>query len=178
MTKLADQRNLDIYGNSPIPWSRASDLLEAVTASLQDKDHVSVTHWLSTVGPDGSPHAAGIGAIWVDDTFYFTSGDRTRKSRNLASNPKCAISVALPGLDLIVYGTAAKVTHEATLERLANVYAAQGWPVSVRDGAFVAEFSAPSAGPPPWALYVLRPTKALGVATAEPWGATRWRLAE
>jgi hypothetical protein len=48
----------------------------------------------------------------------------------------------------------------------------------VKDGAFTAEFSAPSAGPPPWALYVLTPSVAFGVATAEPWGATRWRLDE
>lgn len=178
MTKVIDERNLDIYGNQPIPWSRATGGLEAITDSLQDEGHAPVTHWLSTVGTDGTPHVAGIGAIWVDDTFYFTSGDGTRKSRNLASNPMCAVAVALPGLDLIVHGTAAKVTDEATLERLAKVYADQGWPASVRDGAFVAEFSAPSAGPPPWALYVMTPSKAIGVATAEPAGATRWRLAD
>ena len=178
MTKAIEERNLDIYGNAPIPWSRASDLLEGVTGSLQDKDHAPITHWLSTASPDGSPHVAGIGAVWVDGTFYFTSGDRTRKIRNLAANPRCAISVALAGLDLVVHGTAAKVTDDATLQRLARLYAAQGWPASVKDGAFTAEFSAPSAGPPPWALYVLTPSVAFGVATAEPWGATRWRLDE
>ena len=178
MTRAIEERNLDIYGNAPIPWSRASDLLEGVTVSLQDKDHATVTHWLSTVSPDDSPHVAGIGAVWVDGTFYFTSGDPTRKSRNLAANPRCAISVSLPGLDLVVHGTAAEVTDEATLQRLAELYAAQGWPASVKDGAFVAEFSAPSAGPPPWALYVMTPGTAFAVATAEPWGATRWRLGE
>ena len=30
--------------------------------------------------------------------------------------------------------------------------------------------------PPPWNLYVVRPTTAFGVATAEPSGATRWRF--
>lgn len=178
MTKPVDERNLDIYGSPPIPWSRASDLLEGVTGSLQDKDHAPITHWLSTMSPNGTPHVAGVGAVWVDHTFYFTSGDRTRKSRNLASNPRCAISVALSGLDLIVNGTAAKVTDETTLERLARLYAAQGWPASVKDGAFVAEFSAPSAGPPPWALYVMTPSTGFGVATAEPWGASRWQLAD
>jgi hypothetical protein len=177
MTKAVDQKNLDIYGNPPIPWSRASNLLEAVTDTLQDKDHAPITHWLSTVSPNKTPHVAGVGAVWVDSTFYFTSGDRTRKSRNLANNPQCAISVALPGLDLIVNGTAARVTDEATLQRLARLYAAQGWPASVKDGAFTAEFSAPSAGPPPWALYVMTPSTAFGVATAEPWGASRWQLA-
>jgi hypothetical protein len=44
----------------------------------------------------------------------------------------------------------------------------------VSDGALTAEYSAPSAGPPPWNLYTVTPTTAFGVASAEPWGATRW----
>ena len=70
-----------------------------------------------------------------------------------------------------------KVADDATLRRLAKRYADQGWPASVKDGAITAEYSAPSAGPPPWDLYVFTPTTAFGVATAEPNGATRWRFA-
>jgi hypothetical protein len=115
-----------------------------------------------------------VGALWLDDRFYFTSGANTRKSKNLARNPNCVLSVALRDLDLVVEGTAAKVTDEATLERLAKAYAAQGWPATAKDGALTAEYSAPSAGPPPWDLYEVTPHTAFGVATAEPWGATRW----
>ena len=77
---------------------------------------------------------------------------------------------------LVVEGTAARVTDASTLRRLAQLYAAQGWPATVKDGALTAEFSAPSAGPPPWDLYAVTPTTAFGVATAEPYGATRWRF--
>jgi hypothetical protein len=42
----------------------------------------------------------------------------------------------------------------------------------------VAPYSAPSAGPAPWDLYELTPAKAIGVATGEPFGATRWRFAQ
>ena len=162
------QTNLDIYGSAPISWSRALD-------QLQD-DSAKKTTWLATVRPDGRPHVAGVGALWLDGTFYFTSGAGTRKSRDLAANPHCVLSVALPDLDLVVEGTAAKVTDDATLQRLAERYAAQGWPARVEDGAFTAPYSAPSAGPPPWYLYVLTPSTAFGVATAEPFGATRWRF--
>ena len=117
-----------------------------------------------------------MGALWVDGRFYFTSGARTRKSRNLAANPNCALSMVLKGLDLAVEGRAEKVTDPATLERLAARYAAQGWPARAIDGALTAEFSAPSAGPAPWELYVVTPVTAFGVATAEPYGATRWRF--
>ena len=112
--------------------------------------------------------------MWVDGMFYFASGVKTRKSRNLADNADCVISVRLPDLDLVVEGTAAKVTDEPTLERVAVLFNAGGWPATVENGAFTAPYSAPSAGPPPWDLYEFRPTTAFGVATAEPYGAMRW----
>jgi hypothetical protein len=51
-----------------------------------------------------------------------------------------------------------------------------GWDPQVRDGAFWHEYSAPSAGPPPWDVYEITPTTIFAVATAEPNGATRWKL--
>ena len=77
-----DQTNLDIYGHEPLPWSRATELLEAETG-------MDVTHFLATVRPDGRPHVAGIGALWLDDRFYFTTGAKTQKGRNLAGQPDC-----------------------------------------------------------------------------------------
>jgi hypothetical protein len=165
-----DQTNLDIYGHPPIPWSRAEHQLEAAVGQ-------SASHFfLATVRPDGRPHVAGVGALWVDGRFYIVSGAGTRKSRNLAERADCVISVALPDLDLVVEGAATKVTDGPTLQRLAERYDAQGWPATVKDGAFTAPYSAPSAGPPPWDLYEFTPRTAFGVASAEPHGATRWRF--
>ncbi len=56
------------------------------------------------------------------------------------------------------------------------MFATAGWAPEVRDGAFQHEYSAPSAGPPPWYLYEFTPETVFGVATAEPYGATRWRV--
>jgi hypothetical protein len=162
--------NLDIYGHPPIPWSRAERQLEAAFGKMD------VHFFLATVRPDGRPHVAGVGALWVDGKFYIVSGPGTRKSRNLAERADCAISVNLPDLDLVVEGTATKVTDEGTLQRLAKLYDSQGWPVTAKDGAFTAPYSAPSAGPPPWDLYEFTPATAFGVATAEPHGATRWNF--
>jgi pyridoxine/pyridoxamine 5'-phosphate oxidase len=170
-----EEKNLDIYGSAPIRWSRPLAQLEATTPKSEEA-HAPKTYWLATVRPDGRPHIAGVGALWVDGKFYFTSGAGTRKSRNLAENPNCVISVALGDLDLTVEGTATKVTDATTLQRMAERYAAQGWPARATGTALTAEYSAPSAGPPPWDLFVMTPSKAFGVATAEPFGATRWRL--
>jgi len=160
-------KNLDIYGAKPLPWSRALKQLGSNTAG---------TYWLATTRPDGRPHVAAVGALWVDGKIYFVSGTPTRKSRNLATNPRCVVSVSLTGIDVVFEGAAIRVTDRPTLLRLAQRYAAQGWPASVSGTALTAEYSAPSAGPAPWNLYVLRPSTAFGVATADPPGATRWRF--
>ncbi|MBI2756851.1 MAG: pyridoxamine 5'-phosphate oxidase family protein [Chloroflexi bacterium] len=160
--------NLDRYGSSPLPWSRARDSLAAPPYHQ--------TFFLGTVGPDGRPHAAGVGALWSEGDLYVVSGPGTRKSRNLAANPACAISAAMTGIDLVFEGEATRVTDGPTLERLAALYRAQEWPAQVEGDAFTAPYSAPSAGPPPWHLYRFTVHTAFGVATEEPNGATQWRF--
>jgi Pyridoxamine 5'-phosphate oxidase len=165
-----DAKNLaELYGLDPIPWSRA---LEALETGNQRNE----TSFLATTRPDGRPHLAGVGAVWDGGKVYFVSGAGTRKSRNVAENPICAISMSLPGIDLVIEGPAERVTDDATLNRLAKRYADGGWPARVENGAFTYDYSAPSAGPPPWDLYAITPTTIFGVLAAEPGGATRWRF--
>ena len=165
-----ETKNLDIYGAAPIPWSRVEGALENIDPMT--------TYWLATTDPDGNPHIAGVGAVWSDGKFYFVSGPRLRKSRNLAANPHCAIGVGLHGIDVVVEGTASKVTDAAKLDRLVKVFGKSGWPAEVRDGGVVAPYSAPSAGSPPWDLYEVTMARATGVASEEPNGATRWEFTE
>lgn len=165
-----DVTNLDIYGNAPLEWSRPHDLLAAETPAPD------IAFYLGTVRPDGRPHAAGVGALWFDGDIYVVSGPETRKSRNLAVNPACTISARLPGIDLILEGEATRVTDRATLEEVARRYREGGWPAQVEGDAFTAPYSAPAAGPPPWHLYRLTFHTAIGTATTEPHGATRWRF--
>ncbi len=162
--------NLDRYGDPALPWSRPRDLLAASTPKP------TTPFFLGTSRPDGRPHAAGIGALWLDGDLYFTSGPGTRKARNLAANPACTISVRLEDIDLVLEGEATRVTDRPTLEQVAGLYAEGGWPAVVEGDALTAPYSAPSAGPPPWYLYRFTLHTAVGVATAEPNGATRWRF--
>jgi len=178
--KPNSEKNLDGYGSAPIAWERAHDRLEqewrlqaAAEFGGVDEPH---THWLATVRPDGRPHVMPVGAVWLDCHFYFSAGAGTRKAKNLARNPHCVITLAAAGIDLVLEGEAEKVTEDAKLHRVAEVFASQGWAPTVRDGAFYHEFSAPSAGPPPWDVYEFTPRTVFGLATAEPYGATRWRF--
>ncbi|MFL5758192.1 MAG: pyridoxamine 5'-phosphate oxidase family protein [Thermomicrobiales bacterium] len=172
------EKNLSLptYGLSPIAWDRVRERLEEEWKGQGSGSGCPHTHFLSTVRPDGKPHVMPIGAAYHDGAFYVTSGAGTQKSKNLARNPNCVLSLATPGMDIVVEGEAAKVTDNAKLNRVAEVFAAHGWAPKVENGAFVHEYSAPSAGPPPWDLYELTPKTVFGLATDEPHGATRWRL--
>jgi hypothetical protein len=170
------QVTIDSFDLDPIPWSRPRAQLVAGSSGEGSGGGTGPTYWLSTVGPDGRPHATAVGAIWADERVYFTSGPGTRKSRNLAADPRCVITVSLDDIDLVIQGSARRVTGSAALEKVAALYRDQGWPAEVSGDAFTAPYSAPSAGPAPWYLYEVEPVTAFGVATTEPGGAMRWRF--
>lgn len=170
MTKTV---NLDRDGSEPIPWSRATEQLERLQPAGGSR---GPTCWLSTTGPDGRPHVTGVVGQWLDNTLFFVSGPTTRKARNLAADPRCTFAISLQDLDLVLEGTAARVTDTGTLDRVADGYGARGWPLKVSGKFVTASFWAPSAPPPPWHLYAFTPITAVGVATAAPGGATHWRF--
>jgi hypothetical protein len=65
--------------------------------------------------------------VWIDGTFWFETGARTRKGRNLDRDPRCVLSLAT----------------------LAERWNAQGWPARV-DGsrvALTADYTAPVRRP-------------------------------
>ncbi len=165
--------NLDQYVHEPLPWSAVSERLQSGTTSGQDVFTV-----LGTVMPDGRPHAAAVGAMWIDGAWYVVSGPGTQKSRNLAHNPACTLTARLAGVDVVFAGQAHRVTEPKELERVAEVYRGGGWPAEVAGEAFTAPYSAPSGGPPPWNLYRIACEQAVGVGGASPLnGATKWTFA-
>lgn len=125
--------------------------------------------------------------LWLDGAFYFLTGEKTRKGQNLAANPRCVVtfsSTTLPSLDVILEGEARKVTDDARLRRLVDAYGTKmHWPLELRDGGIFGP-NAPTAGPPPYAFFELRPTSVIGLpglagteaGTAGSLSPTRWRF--
>ncbi|HEX8304860.1 MAG TPA: pyridoxamine 5'-phosphate oxidase family protein [Jatrophihabitans sp.] len=175
-----DATNLaDLYGLPLMEWAAIETRLHAgipqAPGSGGPNRH---TCWLSTINSDGSPHVTGIGTLWTDGAFWFETGERTRKARNLARDPRCVLSLATEDFDLVIEGDAHRITDPATVATMAQRWASEGWPVEVDETgqAITAEYSAPSAGPPPWHVYRLSARTATALATIEPGGATRWRF--
>ena len=167
-----ETKNLDLYGYPPLAWERVTDALG--TTGERDYADPASRFWIATTRPDGRPHVMAVGIVWDGDRFYLCTGAGTQKGRNLAHDPRCMVSIAAPGIDIEAEGVATVIRDDAELHRIAKLF--DDWGPQIRDGAFWHEYSAPSAGPPPWDVYEIRPTTFFAVASAEPHGATRWRV--
>lgn len=146
----------------PTVWADAAATLES--AEL---------YWLSTVRPNGRPHVTPLVGIWVDDAFVFCTGPAEQKARNLEHGSHVAVTVGVStwqaGLDVVVEGTAERVTGRGDLTALADVYRAKygdDWNFDSDDDVF---------DPDGVAAIVVRvtPTKVLAFAKS-PHGQTRF----
>ena len=139
------------------PWALARERLA--------NPEPSRTSWLATVRPDGRPHLMPINAFWIDGALHLVVGEGTRKGRNLAADGRCVVatsSTTLPSLDIVIEGRAEPVTDDDAVRHLAEVYSKSGWPLEA-DGAKVNGPNAPTAGPPPYAIFRIVPSKAFGL---------------
>ena len=173
-----ETKNLgELYDLQPMEWAPIEARLEqGITMAPDTGGPNRHPCWLATINPDGSPHGTGIGAMWIDGGWWVVTSEKSRKGRNLAWDPRCSISVGVHEFDLVVEGTAEKVTDPAVVAKVAEHFADDGWPCRVDDSgtAITAPFSAPSAGPPPWHVYRITSKRATALGTAGGGGATSW----
>ena len=164
-------------GLPPVDWAAVKEKLDAGSAPAPDA-HNARTTWLATVNEDGSPHVTAVGAVWLDGTFWFQTGTRTRKGRNVARDPRCSIAVSIRDADLVIEGNAARVTDPDVVALIAKAWAKQGWPAEPDESGsgITAPFNAPSQGPPPWNVYRIEPRSATVALGAEPGGLTRFNF--
>jgi len=123
------------------------------------------TTWLATVMPDGRPHLMPVIAFWIDDALHLVVGEGTRKGRNLLADARCSIglsSTRLPSVDLIAEGRAEPIDDAPTVSRIAEHLGANGWPLEAR-GNEVYGPNAPTAGPPPYRIFRMVPTRVFGL---------------
>jgi hypothetical protein len=81
-----------------LPWKWAAQRLKK-----------SRQYWIATTRPDGAPHMMVIWGVWLEDAFWFSTGATSRKARNLADNPRCAIGTDDAAEAVILEGTAESI---------------------------------------------------------------------
>lgn len=162
-------------GLPPVEWTSIIEKLD--TASWPSAGaHNARSTWLATTNEDGSPHVTPVGALWMEGTFWFQTGARTRKARNVERDPRCAVALSILDADVVLEGCAARVTDTGLIARLARAWADQGWPAEpdASGDGITAPYNAPSQGPPPWNVYRVAPRSAVVTLGTEPGGLTRF----
>src|SRR3954469_24630386 len=114
----------EVDGLAPIDWSLID--AELTDLSIHDDPHSPnrPTFWLTTLNADGSAHVTSVGAIWHAGSGWFQTGDRTRNVRNVSRDPRCTISVATKGFDVMLAGEAHMITDPANVAEIAARWAA------------------------------------------------------
>lgn len=169
-------RNLDGYGTAPIDWDVVKHQIDSNVPQVPGQGGPSRhTAWLTTVGTGGLPHVRPLGVLSHNGAWYFNSSAETVKTANLERDPRCVLTLATDPFDLVLEGTAIRVTDVDELSSLAALYA-EDWPCKVQGDALTAEFSAPSAGKPPYYVFQMAPDRVYAFGTREPYGATRFDL--
>src|SRR5215470_7655652 len=80
-------------------------------------------YWIATTRPDGTPHLMVIWGLWLDDSFWFSTGASSRKARNLAQNPKCVIGTGDAAEAVILEGSVELVdANDGSLEKFIAAY--------------------------------------------------------
>jgi nitroimidazol reductase NimA-like FMN-containing flavoprotein (pyridoxamine 5'-phosphate oxidase superfamily) len=149
----------------------ATGLLPWAWAETHLRD--ALIYWISTVRPDGRPHAVPTWGVWLDGRLWFEGGTRTRRARNLAENPAAVASIHVDDDAALIVEGRVEVRSDPDPELVARLveafgkYRATHWAYE----ADPANWSSDSGG----ALWALRPAVVLGWSRF-PGDATRWRF--
>ena len=98
-------------GRGLLPWSWAEKRLTG-----------GWNYWLVTTRPDGRPHLMPVWGLWWEGAFWFSTGDKTVKARNLAANPNCVVAPDRGDEAVIVEGRAEWVPAGESLRPLWDAY--------------------------------------------------------
>jgi general stress protein 26 len=148
------------------PWPEAARVLEQ--AEL---------YWLSTVRADGRPHVTPLIGVADGGAMHFCTGLREQKAHNLERNAHVALTTGnntwAAGLDVVLEGTAVRLTGRDDMQRIADAYEAKygsDWHFDVGDGVF-------GEGELAAAVFRIEPAKALAFAK-DPHGHTTYRFGD
>ncbi len=76
----------------------------------------SRNYWLMSTRLDGRPHAMPVWGVWVRNSFFFSTGVKSRKHKNLQANPKCIVCPE-GAADAVVLEGIARICSDKTLLR-------------------------------------------------------------
>jgi PPOX class probable F420-dependent enzyme len=165
MDPTADRPHMPGYGilgpdagTGLLPWSWA---LERIAAARN--------FWVSTVTPEGGPHAMPVWAVCDDDALWFSTSVRSRKARNLAHDPRVVITTEDALDPVVIEGRAEVITDSAAIARF----------LGLSNAKYNVDYQLDFLDPAVNATIVVRPERAFGLLQSDFSGSpTRWMFSD
>lgn len=101
-------------GSSLISWEWVDKMLSKAR-----------NYWISTTRPDGRPHAVPVWGVWREGAFFFGTGKRSQKERNLKNNPWLVVHLESGDEVIIIEGRVERVADPDLFANIAEVYSAK-----------------------------------------------------
>ncbi len=141
----------DYAGSAELPWEWATERLSKTR-----------NYWIATTRPAGQPHSRPVWGVWLDTTFYFSTGSLA--AQNLAVQAAITVHLESGNEVVILEGAAQQVSDISLLEQVVNLYNQKyHWdlePMQLPGPFYAVRPMSPSAGilmsqksigsPPPW----------------------------
>ena len=141
-------------GSGLLPWSWAAERLTR-----------SRNYWVASVWPNGRPHTMPVWGMWDDAVLWFSSSADSRKTRNLAGDPRCCVTTEDAADPVVIEGTARIVTELALRQRVIDLMNDKYTP------AYDVDFLNPAKN----ATIQVRPLRVFGLRSGDFTGSpTRW----
>ncbi|WBB63388.1 pyridoxamine 5'-phosphate oxidase family protein [Streptomyces sp. WMMC500] len=129
------------YSAALNPRPGAENVTATDWAEAESRLKAAEVFWITTVRPDGRLHVTPLIAAWHDGALHFSTGPEEQKAKNLAGNDHCALTTGqnslAGGLDIVVEGTAERVTDRARQDEVIAAFEAQyGDHITSPEGVF------------------------------------------
>jgi Pyridoxamine 5'-phosphate oxidase len=96
-------------GTGLLPWSWARDRL------VRSHDYWLATHW-----PDCRPHVMPVWGVWHEEALWFSTGNRSRKARNLSTDSRCTLTTVDARDPVVLNGSAERIVDRDAIASFAG----------------------------------------------------------
>ena len=92
-------------------------------------------YWIASVAPGGRPHARPVWGVWLDGSFFFSSGSRIRT--HVLRSPDVSVNLESGDECIILEGAASELQDVAITKRVTSAYNDKyRWDLEARPGEF------------------------------------------
>ncbi len=92
---------------------------------LSEAFAASRNYWIGSTRLDGRPHAAPVWGVWLDDTLYFSTDEKSVKGRNLAARPEVVVHLESGDDVFMLDGTVEAISDRTILQPFVEAYDAK-----------------------------------------------------